>query len=214
MTLDDTNISTQTGQGSRASDRTKGLPHPSASHKNKPPVGLAPTWKARKCQTRTHPYDPYLDLQLVWAATTKHTSMQVDMASLHVQETSLHGGLNTVRRPIGANNYSPLPPNLFGNPLPADKQVEFCQHETGWPNRLALGDALTMMNSFPVKEGTAARARTIYIDPLYGIECSSSIELRIGRRHIKDKEAVSTIHQPLGFPPQRLYVSIRAFAAN
>lgn len=78
---------------------------------------------------------------------------------------------------------------LFGNnEPPADKQIEFYQHEVGWANRLILGDSLLVMNSMLIKEGMAGKVQCIYIDPPYGIKYASNMQSRIDRRDVKDKD--------------------------
>jgi adenine-specific DNA-methyltransferase len=78
---------------------------------------------------------------------------------------------------------------MFGEtPLPADKQIEFYQHEVGWANRLILGDSLLVMNSLLVKEGMAGKVQMVYIDPPYGIKYASNFQPRIDRRDVKDKD--------------------------
>jgi adenine-specific DNA-methyltransferase len=95
-----------------------------------------------------------------------------------------------VRRP------DPVQFDLFGEtPLPADKQIEFYQHEVGWANRLILGDSLLVMNSLLVKEGMAGKVQMIYIDPPYGIKYASNFQPRIDRRDVKDKDEDLT-HEP------------------
>jgi hypothetical protein len=95
-----------------------------------------------------------------------------------------------VRRP------EPIQPTLFcETPLPADKEVQFYQHEVGWANRLILGDSLLVMNSLLVKEGMAGKVQMIYVDPPYGIKYASNFQPRIDRRDVKDKDEDLT-HEP------------------
>ncbi len=140
--------------------------HAEARRKNNPPAGIAPTYEARERKTTRYAYDPHLDPQLVWAGKAERTSFEVDVVSLHIHESiSTRAILDAVRRP------QPLQLDLFGEtPLPADKQVEFYQHEVGWANRLILGDSLLVMNSLLVKEGMAGKVQMIYVDPPYGIK--------------------------------------------
>ncbi|MDW8166866.1 MAG: hypothetical protein RML74_00035 [Acidobacteriota bacterium] len=151
---------------------------------NNPPAGIAPTYEVRERQATRYAYDPHLDPQLVWAGKAEHTSFEVDVVSLHIHERiSTRAILEAVRRP------QPLQPDLFGEtPLPADKQVEFYQHEVGWANRLILGDSLLVMNSLLVKEGMAGKVQMIYMDPPYGIKYSSNFQPRVDRRDVKDKD--------------------------
>lgn len=127
--------------------------HDQARRKNNPPAGMAPTYEVRERQSTRYAYDPHLDPQLVWAGKAEHTSFEVDLVSLHIHERiSTRAILNAVCKP------QPLQIQLFGEtPLPADKQIEFYQHEVGWVNRLILGDSLLVMNSLLVKEGMAGK---------------------------------------------------------
>jgi len=165
--------------------------HEQAKRTNNPPAGIAPTYEVRQRETRSYAYDPHLDPQLVWAGKAEHTSFEVDVVSLHIHERiSTRAILDAVRRP------QPPQLDLFGEtPLPADKQVEFYQHEVGWANRLILGDSLLVMNSLLVKEGMAGRVQMIYVDPPYGIKYASNFQPRIDRRDVKDKDEDLT-HEP------------------
>jgi adenine-specific DNA-methyltransferase len=165
--------------------------HEQAKRTNNPPAGIAPTYEVRQRETRSYAYDPHLDPQLVWAGKAEHTSFEVDVVSLHIHERiSTRAILDAVRRP------QPLQLEIFGEtPLPADKQVEFYQHEVGWANRLILGDSLLVMNSLLVKEGMAGRVQMVYIDPPYGIKYASNFQPRIDRRDVKDKDEDLT-HEP------------------
>lgn len=158
--------------------------HEEARRKNNPPAGVAPTYEVRERKTQAYSYDPHLDPQLVWSGKAEQTSFEVDVVSLHVHERiSTRAILDAVRKP------EPLQLSLFGEtPLPADKQVEFYQHEVGWANRLILGDSLLVMNSLLVKEGMAGKVQMIYMDPPYGIKYSSNFQPRIDRRDVKDKD--------------------------
>jgi very-short-patch-repair endonuclease/DNA modification methylase len=177
----------------RTSDRdgVKDFRHTEARRRNNPPAGVAPTYEVRERQTQKYDYDPHLDPQLVWAGKAEHTSFEVDVVSLHIHERiSTSAILQAVRRP------EPIQPDLFGEtPLPADKQVEFYQHEVDWANRLILGDSLLVMNSLLVKEGMAGKVQMIYIDPPYGIKYASNFQPRIDRRDVKDKDEDLT-HEP------------------
>jgi adenine-specific DNA-methyltransferase len=150
-----------------------------------------PPASRRERQTRQYAYDPHLDPQLVWAGKAEHTSFEVEVVSLHIHERiSTRAILDAVRRP------DPVQFDLFGEtPLPADKQIEFYQHEVGWANRLILGDSLLVMNSLLVKEGMAGKVQMIYIDPPYGIKYASNFQPRIDRRDVKDKDEDLT-HEP------------------
>ncbi len=165
--------------------------HADARRTNNPPAGIAPTYEVHERQTTHYAYNPHLDPQLVWAGKAEHTSFDVDVVSLHIHERiSTRAILDAVRRP--------QPPQLalFGEtPLPADKQVQFYQHEVGWANRLILGDSLLVMNSLLVKEGMAGKVQMIYMDPPYGIKYASNFQPRIDRRDVKDKDEDLT-HEP------------------
>jgi len=163
----------------------KDFRHDSARRKNNPPAGLAPTYEVRERQTRRYAYEPHLDPQLVWTGKAEHTSFDVDVVPLHIHERiSTRAILNAVRRPQMVQQRI-----MFGEtPLPADKQIEFYQHEVGWANRLILGDSLLVMNSLLVKEGMAGKVQMIYIDPPYGIKYASNFQPRIDRRDVKDKD--------------------------
>ncbi len=165
--------------------------HEETKRRNNPPVGLAPLYEVRERQTRAYTYDPHLDPQLVWAGKAEHTSFEVDVVSLHIHERiSTRAILEAVSKP------QPLQLDLFGEtPLPADKQIEFYQHEVGWTNRLILGDSLLVMNSLLVKEGMAGKVQMIYMDPPYGIKYSSNFQPRIDRRDVKDRDEDLT-HEP------------------
>jgi len=164
----------------------KDFQHPEAKRKNNPPAGIAPTYEVRERQTTRYQYDPHLDPQLVWAGKAEHTSFEVPVVSLHVHERiSTKAILRAVRRP------ETLQPDLFGEtPLPADKEVQFYQHEVGWTNRLILGDSLLVMNSLLVKEGMAGKVQMIYMDPPYGIKYASNFQPRIDRRDVKNRDMV------------------------
>ena len=120
---------------------------------NNLPAGISPTYEVRERKTTRYAYDPHLDPQLIWAGKAEHTSFEVDVVSLHVHERiTTRAILDAVRRP------TPVQPSLFGEtPLPADREVQFYQHEVGWTNRLVLGDSLLAMNSLLVKEGMAGK---------------------------------------------------------
>ena len=179
-------------QAGSEANGVKDFRHDSARRKNNPPAGLAPTYEVRERQTRRYAYDPHLDPQLVWAGKAEHTSFDVDVVPLHIHERiSTRAILNAVRRPQMVQQRI-----MFGEtPLPADKQIEFYQHEVGWANRLILGDSLLVMNSLLVKEGMAGKVQMIYIDPPYGIKYASNFQPRIDRRDVKDKDEDLT-HEP------------------
>jgi adenine-specific DNA-methyltransferase len=173
------------------SKRVRDFRHTEAQRKNNPPAGIAPTYEMRQRQTTRYQYDPHLDPQLVWAGKAEHTSFEVELVSLHIHERiSTKAILKAVRRP------EPIQPTLFcETPLPADKEVQFYQHEVGWANRLILGDSLLVMNSLLVKEGMAGKVQMIYVDPPYGIKYASNFQPRIDRRDVKDKDEDLT-HEP------------------
>ena len=180
------------GRAKRArNDNLKDYRHTEAQRKNNPPAGIAPFYEVSERQTRHYKYDPHLDPQLVWAGKAEHTSFEVDVVSLHIHERiSTAAILRAVQRP------EPVQPSLFGEtPLPADKEVEFYQHEVGWTNRLILGDSLLVMNSLLVKEGMAGKVQMIYFDPPYGIKYASNFQPRIDRRDVKDRDEDLT-HEP------------------
>ena len=158
--------------------------HSQAQRKNNPPAGIASVYEKPQHKPQPYKFDPHLDPQLVWAGKAEHTSFEVEVVSLHIHERiSTRAILDAVRRP------QPLQLELFGEtPLPADKQIEFYQHEVGWANRLILGDSLLVMNSLLVKEGMAGKVQMIYIDPPYGIKYASNFQPRIDRRDVKDKD--------------------------
>ena len=162
-----------------------------AHRKNNPPAGLAPAYEVRERKTARYEYDPHLDPQLVWAGKAEHTSFEVDIVPLHIHERiSTKAILSAVRRPAA------LQMELFGEtPLPADKQIEFYQHEVGWTNRLILGDSLLVMNSLLHKEGMAGKVQMIYMDPPYGIKYASNFQPRVDRRDVKDTDEDLT-HEP------------------
>jgi len=169
----------------------KDFRHEEARRKNNPPAGVAPTYEVRERLTTRYAYDPHLDPQLVWAEKAEHTSFEVDVVPLHIHERiSTKAILEAARKP------QPLMEELFGEtPLPADKQVEFYQHEVGWANRLILGDSLLVMNSLLIKEGMAGKVQMIYMDPPYGIKYASNFQPRIDRRDVKDRDEDLT-HEP------------------
>jgi adenine-specific DNA-methyltransferase len=165
--------------------------HVEAQRRNNPPAGMASTYEVRERQIKRYAYDPHLDPQLVWAGKAEQTSFDVEVVPLHIHERiSTRAILDAVRRPQGVSL------ELFGEtPLPADKQIEFYQHDVGWANRLILGDSLLVMNSLLVKEGMAGKVQMIYMDPPYGIKYSSNFQPRIDRRDVKDRDEDLT-HEP------------------
>jgi adenine-specific DNA-methyltransferase len=165
--------------------------HVEAQRRNNPPAGMASTYEVRERQFKRYAYDPHLDPQLVWAGKAEQTSFDVEVVPLHIHERiSTRAILDAVRRPQGVSL------ELFGEtPLPADKQIEFYQHDVGWANRLILGDSLLVMNSLLVKEGMAGKVQMIYMDPPYGIKYSSNFQPRIDRRDVKDRDEDLT-HEP------------------
>jgi adenine-specific DNA-methyltransferase len=158
--------------------------HVEAQRRNNPPAGMASTYEVRERQIKRYAYDPHLDPQLVWAGKAEQSSFDVEVVPLHTHERiSTRAILDAVRRPQGVSL------ELFGEtPLPADKQIEFYQHDVGWANRLILGDSLLVMNSLLVKEGMAGKVQMIYMDPPYGIKYSSNFQPRIDRRDVKDRD--------------------------
>ncbi len=162
----------------------KDFRHAEAKRKNAPPAGIAPTYEKRERETKQYAYDPHLDPQLQWSGKTEHSFLEVDVVSLHIHERiSTKAILDAVRRP------EPVQLDLFGEtPLPADKEVEFYQHEVGWVNRLVLGDSLLVMNSLLVKEGMAGKVQTIYMDPPYGIKYASNFQPRIHRKRSEEPD--------------------------
>jgi adenine-specific DNA-methyltransferase len=170
---------------------TQDFRHETERRKNNPPAGIAPTFEVSERKTERYLYNPHLDPQLQWAGKAEHTSFEVDLVSLHIHErVSTRAILRAVRRPESVQ------PDLFGEtPLPADKEVEFYQHEVGWTNRLVLGDSLLVMNSLLVKEGMAGKVQMIYMDPPYGIKYASNFQPRIDRRDVKDRDEDLT-HEP------------------
>jgi adenine-specific DNA-methyltransferase len=165
--------------------------HVEAQRRNNPPAGMASTYEVRERQIKRYAYDPHLDPQLIWAGKAEQSSFDVEVVPLHIHERiSTRAILDAVRRPQGVSL------ELFGEtPLPADKQIEFYQHDVGWANRLILGDSLLVMNSLLVKEGMAGKVQMIYMDPPYGIKYSSNFQPRIDRRDVKDRDEDLT-HEP------------------
>lgn len=178
-------------QGQRNGNNLKDYRHTHVQRKNNPPAGIAPTYEIKERRTTSYSYDPHLDPQLIWSGKAEHTSFEVDVVSLHIHERiSTAAILRAVRRP------EPVQFELFGEtPLPADKEVQFYQHEVGWTNRLILGDSLLVMNSLLVKEGMAGKVQMIYFDPPYGIKYSSNFQPRIDKRDVKDRDEDLT-HEP------------------
>ncbi len=178
-------------QGQRNGNNLKDYRHTHVQRKNNPPAGIAPTYEIKERRTTSYSYDPHLDPQLIWSGKAEHTSFEVDVVSLHIHERiSTAAILRAVRRP------EPVQFELLGEkPLPADKEVQFYQHEVGWTNRLILGDSLLVMNSLLVKEGMAGKVQMIYFDPPYGIKYSSNFQPRIDKRDVKDRDEDLT-HEP------------------
>ena len=161
------------------------LRHTEARRKNNPPAGIAPTYEVmRERQVQQYAYDPHEDPRLEWAGKAEHTSLEVDIAPLHIHEyISTKAILEAVRRP------ELVQPDLFGwTSLPAHQEIQFYKYDVDWTNRLILGDSLLVMNSLLVKEGMAGKVQCIYIDPPYGIKYASNFQPRIDRRDVKDKD--------------------------
>lgn len=120
----------------RAKREVKDFRHEEAHRKSNPPAGIAPTCEARERHTTHYAYDPHLDPELAWTGKAEHASFEVDVISPHIHERiSTNAALRAVKHP------EPVHFELFSEtPLPADQEVQFCQHEVGWANRLIPGD--------------------------------------------------------------------------
>jgi len=67
----------------------------------------------------------------------------------------------------------------------ADRLLKNHQHQTGWVNRLILGDSLVVMNSLLQYEGLGGQVQMIHMDPPYGVRFGSNFQPFIRRRDVK-----------------------------
>ncbi len=78
----------------------------------------------------------------------------------------------------------------------ADRLLKAYEHETGWVNRLILGDSLVVMNSLLQYEGLGGQVQMIYMDPPYGVKFGSNFQPFIRRRDVKHGDDEDLTREP------------------
>lgn len=78
----------------------------------------------------------------------------------------------------------------------ADRLLKAYEHETGWVNRLILGDSLVVMNSLLRYEGLGGQVQMIYMDPPYGVKFGSNFQPFIRRRDVKHGDDEDLTREP------------------
>lgn len=152
-----------------------------------------------------YPRDPDLDPQLVWRGkdTADGRDLVVDTVPIYVQEKiDSRALIEDIRRRSerlrderrgwgGAGADRPLdcaglwPDADGGGDLEA--RLAFYRHETGWSNRMILGDSLLVMNSLAEKEALKGRVQTIFLDPPYGIAFASNWQPSTRSTQVRDR---------------------------
>jgi adenine-specific DNA-methyltransferase len=77
-----------------------------------------------------------------------------------------------------------------------DRVLGAYEHETGWVNRLILGDNLQVMNSLLEYEGLGGQVQMIYMDPPYGVKFGSNFQPFIRKREVKHNEDRDFTREP------------------
>ncbi len=133
------------------------------------------------------PHDPNLDphLGLSYAGKT-YKPMQIETRSLHIHE-HIHpkACLENVKK---SRDDKKQPPLFSTSALPAEKAIEFYQHQVGWANRMIAGDSFLAMNSLLEREQMAGKVQTIYFDPPYGMNYNSNFQPFTHDKNVRDKD--------------------------
>lgn len=165
--------------------------HKDAKRKNNPEEGLA-TYLPEEHETRRYEYDPHLDPQLVWAGKAEHTSFNVPLVPLYVQERVSPISIVDVLKKRKERQAK-----LFDEgEYPIDKRVDFYKHDVDWANRLILGDSLLVMNSLLTKELLGGQVQMIYVDPPYGVNYASNFQPTLGSHDVKQGKDESLTREP------------------
>jgi adenine-specific DNA-methyltransferase len=77
-----------------------------------------------------------------------------------------------------------------------DRLLKAYEHQTGWVNRLILGDSLVVMNSLLEYEGLGGQVQMIYMDPPYGVKFGSNFQPFIRRRDVKHGDDEDMTREP------------------
>ena len=77
-----------------------------------------------------------------------------------------------------------------------DRLLKAYEHQTGWVNRLVLGDSLVVMNSLLQYEGLGNQVQMIYMDPPYGVEFGSNFQPFIRRRDVRHGDDEDMTREP------------------
>lgn len=78
----------------------------------------------------------------------------------------------------------------------ADRLLKAYEHQTGWVNRLILGDSLVIMNSLLRYEGLGGQVQMIYMDPPYGVKFGSNFQPFIRRRDVRHGDDGDLTREP------------------
>ncbi|HSB79604.1 MAG TPA: DNA methyltransferase, partial [Candidatus Methylomirabilis sp.] len=77
-----------------------------------------------------------------------------------------------------------------------DRLLKAYEHQTGWVNRLILGDSLVVINSLLQYEGLGGQVQMIYMDPPYGVEFGSNFQPFIRRRDVRHGDDEDMTREP------------------
>jgi adenine-specific DNA-methyltransferase len=118
---------------------------------------------------------------LNWAGKAERGELTVPTLPLFVHERlSTKGILEAVRtRKRQLDFFADLEMDI------TDRILRAYEHETGWVNRLILGDSLVVMNSLLQYEGLGGQVQMIYMDPPYGVKFGSNFQPFIRRRDVR-----------------------------
>jgi adenine-specific DNA-methyltransferase len=78
----------------------------------------------------------------------------------------------------------------------AERVLRAYEHQTGWVNRLILGDSLVVMNSLLKYEGLGGQVQCIYVDPPYGVKFGSNFQPFIRKRDVKHNDDSDFTREP------------------
>jgi len=78
----------------------------------------------------------------------------------------------------------------------AERVLRAYEHQTGWVNRLILGDSLVAMNSLLKYEGLGGQVQCIYLDPPYGVKFGSNFQPFIRKRDVRHNDDSDFTREP------------------
>jgi adenine-specific DNA-methyltransferase len=147
-----------------------------------------------------YPRDPSLDPQLVWNGKDEQDSqdLEVPAVPIYIQEMIKPESIVKEFLEHQKQQAEEQQMDLFADShdLPFSEKIDFYRHETGWKNRMILGDSLLVMNSLAEKEGLKGKVQMIYLDPPYGIKFGSNWQVSTRKRDVKDGKLDDATRQP------------------